>query len=137
MHKKSKAEANDRKGLMLGLFAFGLVLALVILPFQFRSEAGSKSKGLLRTESIDERLGASYDIREDKASAEKIISYREQAGKNAYSISEARDNFVRGEQSLKQRLPHSKVEYNQDSNSGSYHPGRLESKNRIFKFAFF
>jgi len=46
--------AITRKSVLLSLFVLGLIAALIVLPSQFNSEAGSKSlkKGLFeRTES--------------------------------------------------------------------------------------
>lgn len=114
--------AETRKGLLLTLVIIGLVAAaLIAIPFQFRSEAGSQSKsdkniskdGLNRTVVSEEPM---YDIREDqsKESSQRLIEFRQKSGKNAVDVADQRERIARGEAALKQRLPNSKVEYNLD-----------------------
>jgi subtilisin-like proprotein convertase family protein len=110
--------ADNRKGLLLTLVVLGLFAALVLLPYQFRSEAGANknanSKGLFdRTEVKEEPM---YDIREDQSKevAEKLLEFRQKLGKNAVSVANEREKFVRAEEALKQKLPNAKVEYNND-----------------------
>ncbi len=111
MHKK--LDAGARNPLLLCLGILGLMLsALVIVPQQFRPSAGN---GLVeRTQSLEERLGKMYDIREDKQAAETLLGFRQSARKDAAAVADFRDSFVRGEEALKQRVPHAKVEYNTD-----------------------
>ena len=96
MQKKSITEV--RNPLLFCLFILGLMTALVVLPSQFRSEAGSKGKGLLqRTESHVPGL-ENYDIRADKSAFEKIAQFRQSSGKDAAAVADLRENFVRGEE---------------------------------------
>jgi hypothetical protein len=113
MQKSSKAEA--RRSLLVSLVVLGLVAALFVLPYQFRSEAGSKkAEGLFsRTVSHDPEL-PNYDVREDKEAAEFLSKARDISGKSASLVADLRDNFVRGEDQLKARVPSLKVEYNTD-----------------------
>jgi hypothetical protein len=116
MQKSSTAE--NRRGLLLGLFVFGLFAALVILPFQFRSEAGAKKssnkQGLLeRTVSHEDGL-ENYDIRADKAAFEKIAAFRQSQSRGAADVADLRAEFVKGEAILRERVPTLKIEYNSD-----------------------
>ncbi len=112
MKKVDKAKTN--KGLLLGLIGLGLVAVLILLPGQFRSQASVEGGSLFKQTKSEDPTLPNYDIREDKSSFEKIVSFRETAGKNASLVADVRDKFVRGEESLKQRIPYSKVEYNRD-----------------------
>ena len=111
-----KSSTATRNSLLLSFVVLGLLAALAILPYQFRSEAGSQgeNKGLNpRTESHEEGL-ENYDIRADKSAYEKIAGFRQSLNKNASAIADVRENFVTGEQSLKTRIPTLTVEYNTD-----------------------
>ena len=115
---QKSSTADNRKGLLLTLVVLGLFAALIILPYQFRSEAGANQntnpKGLFdRTESSGEPM---YDIREDqsKAAGQALVEFRQKLGKDAVAVANDREKFVRAEEALKQRLPHAKVEYNND-----------------------
>jgi hypothetical protein len=111
--------ALTRRGVLLSLFVLGLVAALVYMPSQFRSEAGnpgSLKKGLFeRTTTHEEGLDW-YDIREDKTEgvADKVMQFRQTAGRDAVSIANVRDSFVKGENQLRTQVPNLKVEYNTD-----------------------
>ncbi|HTK26117.1 MAG TPA: M36 family metallopeptidase, partial [Pyrinomonadaceae bacterium] len=114
MPKSAKNEGRGRLLLCLGFTALFAMLA--ILPYWFRSEAGprtSKQVSASKTSSRDPEL-PNYDIRTDKAAGNKIIEFRGRVHKDASAIADIRDNFVRGEESLKQRVPTLKVEYNND-----------------------
>jgi hypothetical protein len=105
------------RGLLLSLFVLGLVAALIILPSQFRSEAGSREKSdkdvLERAESLKNL--EDYDIRDQKSEeiADILMSFRQTAGRNASDIADIRDGFVRGENTLRQSMPTLAIEYNQ------------------------
>ncbi|HEY0427419.1 MAG TPA: M36 family metallopeptidase [Pyrinomonadaceae bacterium] len=111
--------AITRRGLLLSLFVLGLVAAIILVPSQFTSEAGSQKtmkKGLFeRTESHEEGLDW-YDIREDKTAgvADKIMQFRQTVGRDAVAIADVRDKFVKGENQLRTQVPTLKVEYNTD-----------------------
>ncbi|MDQ3797887.1 MAG: M36 family metallopeptidase [Acidobacteriota bacterium] len=117
---QKSSTADTRKGLLLTLVVLGMLAALVIVPYQFRSEAGAANnqstnpKGLFdRTEAKEEPM---YDIREDQSKevAEKLFQFRQKAGRDAVAVANEREKFVRAEEALKQRLPNAKVEYNND-----------------------
>jgi hypothetical protein len=116
--QKSSTTAETRRGLLLSLFVLGLFAALVILPYQFRSEAGGKKSsvktGLIeKTESHEEGL-ENYDIRADKTAFEKIAGFRQSQSRDAAQVADLRAQFVEGEKALKQRVPTLKVDYNLD-----------------------
>lgn len=112
MQKKSKT--SDYRGLVLSVFVIGLAAALFVAPNLFRSEAGNSGKGLIvRTESHDPAL-ENYDIRNDKAAVETKVKFRQQAGKDASSIADVSENFVRGENELRTRVSTLKVDYSTD-----------------------
>ena len=50
----------------------------------------------------------------DKSSFDKIAAYRTAVVKTAAQIADMRDEFVNGEDALRQRVPTLKVEYNTD-----------------------
>jgi hypothetical protein len=114
MQKNSTAEA--RNPLLLCVFILGVMVALVILPYQFTTEAGNKSKGLIpRTESQVPGL-ENYDVRFDKelTTVDALMRFREAAGKDASALADIRDGFVRGEEELRTKIPTLKVEYSTD-----------------------
>ncbi|MBK8809366.1 MAG: M36 family metallopeptidase [Acidobacteria bacterium] len=111
MQKSSTAKA--RNPLLLCVFILGLMTALVILPIQFRTEAGGQ-KGLLnRTESHVPGL-ENYDIRTAKAvdASDALMKYRQSSGKDAAMTADITEGFVRGEEALRTKVPTLKVEYN-------------------------
>ncbi len=103
--------------LFFSLVILGFTAAVIILqPFEFRTKAGIQKNGnnsLQQTESREEGI-ENYDIRTDKTQADTLISFRQQTGKNAVEIADARDKFVAGENELRQKVPTLKVEYNED-----------------------
>ena len=111
--QKSSGTA-DYRGLLLSIFVLGLAAVLFVAPNLFRSEAGSNGKGLFqRTESHDPNL-ENFDIRTDKDSYETLIRFRQEAGRDASSLADIRDNFVRGENELRTRVSTLKVDYSTD-----------------------
>ncbi|HEX8735811.1 MAG TPA: M36 family metallopeptidase [Pyrinomonadaceae bacterium] len=114
---QKSSTAKNRRGLLLSLFVLGLIAALMTLPYQFRSEAGAKKNsrpGLIeKTVSHADGL-ENYDIRADKTAFEKIAGFRQAANKGAAEVADLRADFVKGEQSLRQRVPTLKIEYNSD-----------------------
>ena len=112
MQKNSKI--LDNRGLVLSVFVIGLAAVLFVAPSLFRSEAGNSGKGLIvRTESHVPGL-ENYDIRSDKAASETKDRFRQQSGKDASSLADVRDSFVRGEDELRTRIPTLKVDYSTD-----------------------
>lgn len=111
MHKISRPDSNWK--ILSVLFVFALIAALFALPSQFVSEA-VKGNGLIeRTKSHDEGL-PNYDIRTDKKAFEKIAAFRNTRNVSAASVADIRESFVRGEESLKSRVPNLKIEFNSD-----------------------
>jgi subtilisin-like proprotein convertase family protein len=117
MHKRFTAKT--RKGALLSLFVLGLIAALIALPYQFSSEAGSKGslkQGLFeRTESHQDGIDW-YDIREDKNddAVQAVLGFRQTAGRQASTIADVREKFVQGENELRTQVPSLKIEYNTD-----------------------
>lgn len=116
---KKETKAKDYRWLLLSLVILGLAAALIILPNQFRSEAGGQDdsdRGLNpRTESHEPGL-ENYDIREqtNKETNELLANFRQVSGKDSAVVADIRDGFVRGEEELRTRVPSLKIEYNQD-----------------------
>ena len=110
--------SESRRGLLLTLMFLGMVTALILVPSQFRSEAGPKGEGLIsRTVSHNNGLADMWDIREEGKSANGVDIFspsRESVGKSASDIADIRDGFVRGEAALASRIPDVKIEYNLD-----------------------
>jgi hypothetical protein len=112
--------SGTRRGLLLTLFILGVVTVLIVVPSQFRPEAGAKKgEGLFtRTVTQDDGLAKMWDIREEGKSeaspVDVIAKFRQSVGKDASAIADIRDGFARGEAELKARLPQAKVEYNLD-----------------------
>ncbi|MEO7658242.1 MAG: M36 family metallopeptidase, partial [Pyrinomonadaceae bacterium] len=93
---------------MLLVAVIGVASVFFLSP-QKHSEA---AKGLShQTKNQDDGV-PNYDIRADKRATEKITTFRNKAGKNAFEIADRRDAMVRAEKSLKARIPNLKVEYN-------------------------
>jgi hypothetical protein len=93
----------------------GAVAALTILPYTFHSEAGNSKRGVWRTESHEPGYD-NYDIRLDKnADASQFItSARQSGGASGELVETARQNFVKGEENLRRKVPTLKIEYNED-----------------------
>ncbi len=87
------------------------LIAIVVLPNQFRSEAGKVE--FRQTKSHDDNL-ENYDIRIDKAQGETLLSFRAGSGKNAVQITDAREKFAAAEKALRQKVPNLKVEYSSE-----------------------
>ena len=110
------AFSGARWSFLFAFFVLGLIAAIAILPSQFRSQAGPQKTGeglFTRTVTHGDDL-PNYDIRSDKAAADKIAAFRSTASKDAAGIADIRDSFAKGEQALKTRVPSLKVEYNSD-----------------------
>ncbi len=113
---QQKTTAEFRNPLLFLLVILGLMAALVIVPFQFRSQAVNSSKKLFpRTESHSEGL-ENYDIREQQNQdvQEALSKYRLQTGKDSAIVADIRDGFVRGEENLRSKVSSLKIEYNND-----------------------
>ncbi len=109
----NKRMTADYRGIvLLSLFVVGAVVALTILPYKFQSEAGNK-KTAWRTESFEPGFD-NYDIRSDKSAVDFITGARQSAGRSAELVGTVRENFTKGEETLRQSIPTLKVEYNED-----------------------
>ncbi len=109
MYKNRLPESKIR--ILLYLTVLAMVTSLVMIPLAFQTEA---AKGLIvRTESHSAEI-PNYDIRTDKSAFEKLAAFRETAGKSAVEVADIRDEFVRGEASLRTSVPTLKVDYNTD-----------------------
>ncbi len=102
--------AEFRRGIILTLIVPLIIAAIIILPFQFRSEAGSPDKKL----SEHRENLPNYDIRNDKSAFEKMASFRGFQNRNATDIADVRDKFAQGEKALRVKVPALKIEYNLD-----------------------
>jgi hypothetical protein len=109
MRKERVADA--RKGFALVFVFMGLIAALFLLPFQFRSQAENRQKqsGTSQVEKL-----SYFDIRTDKKSSDILDGFRAAQGRTAVQMADQRDAFVRGEEALKQKVPTLKVEYNKE-----------------------
>jgi hypothetical protein len=116
MQNSSKG-TGTRWGLLFSFVVLALVAAVAVVPTQFEWEASGQGKGLHeRTVSHVEGL-ENYDIRENQKSPEveeALLKYRDTAGKTASFVADVREGFVRGEESLKTRVPTLAIEYNTD-----------------------
>ena len=95
----------------LSLLVLAVITAVFTVPFSMRSEAAHNAQDA--TTSHDPAL-PNYDIRTDKSAYQIITDYRSSAGRSSSSIADLRDGMVRGEASLKQRVPTLKLVYNDD-----------------------
>jgi hypothetical protein len=103
--------ADARKGFAIVFVFLGLAMALVLLPYQFRSKAGSSQK---KSNSPQVEKLSDFDIRNDKKSAEVLDGFRAAQNKTAVQMADQRDAFVEGENALKRSIPTLKVEYNKE-----------------------
>lgn len=111
----TNSKRENRRKVLLSLFVLGIAAALFIIPSQFKSEAGqTKAEGLFSaTKSHDPEL-PNYDIRSDKSAYETLAGFRQVQNRSAAEVADVRANFVRGEESLKLRVPSLKIDYNTD-----------------------
>lgn len=105
---QKSSNAADYRGLLLSIFVLGLITTLFVVPNLNRSKA--VSSGNQKNEGQTPVL-ENYDIREDKNAYETLTKFRQDIGTNAIAIADMRDNFVRGENELRSRVPTLKVEY--------------------------
>ncbi|HMS39107.1 MAG TPA: M36 family metallopeptidase [Pyrinomonadaceae bacterium] len=105
---------KERGSFLLSLALLVLVAAVIFLPVWFGSEAGNRKIGVSsKTESHIEGF-ENYDIRTDTSAIDKLVDFRGTLGRNAAQTADIRDDFVRGEKSLKRQVPTLKIEYNLD-----------------------
>ncbi|MGB2750422.1 MAG: M36 family metallopeptidase [Pyrinomonadaceae bacterium] len=115
MYKRTGLE--NRWSILLCLVVLAIVTALIAGPRFWPQTAGSKQKGLFqRGSSVEEGIPQDFDIRIEKSEEllQTVSTYRSANQKDAVAVADIRDEFVRGEQLLKQKFPNAKVEYNTD-----------------------
>lgn len=108
---------ETRRGLLLTLAGLAIVTTLVVVPSQFRSEAGvATGGGLFPVSRSHDTSLPNYDIREQKARdvVDYLVSARQSAGKDASAVANTREVFVRGEAELRARVPGLKIAYNKE-----------------------
>jgi len=79
-----------------------------VVPYHFATRAAVEKKQGLFQKTVSQEDGfANYDIREDNAGdiQDKLVGYRQAAGRSAVSVANVRDGFVRGENDLRSRIP--------------------------------
>ena len=110
-----KEQSRRRHSVSAVLFVLALVTAALIAPSAYRSGAVSRGgEGLIeRTESWNPDL-PNYDIRTDKSAMDKLAGFRTAAGRDASRVADIRDEFARGEDALRARVPALRVDYNED-----------------------
>ncbi len=111
MYNSSRLESRTK--VLAFLFVFAIIATLFALPSQFVSRAGGGSGLVERTVSHDSGL-PNYDIRSDKRAFDRVAAFRNSQGFSAAAVADVRENFARGEQTLKSRVPTLTVEYNPD-----------------------
>ncbi len=94
-----------------------LLFAILILAFAilFGSHPNLDVEAQEENRSPNPNL-PNYDIRTDNRdeAADALLRFRQASSKTAVSVASVRDSFVTGEESLKQKVPSLKVEYNDD-----------------------
>ena len=91
-------------------FAFIAVLLLAAPKFFVSSANG-------RQQVNSSKGHPNYDIRLDTKAADRMAEFRGRSSRSAVNVADARDEFVRGESALKQRVPSLKVEYGERLNA--------------------
>src|SRR4051812_36647206 len=111
MQKRTKG--GTRLSVILSIVVLALVTVVIAAPFILKAKA-SPQKGMIERTVSAEPEYPFYDIREAKASevGDRMVSYRQSAGKSASEVADIRDAFVRGEEQLRSRVPTLQVEYN-------------------------
>jgi hypothetical protein len=106
-----KEVAKSRKSFVLGFVFLALIAAFVLLPLDFNRQAEAAKQNNPNGSREAEKIGY-YDIRADKKSADTLNNFRAAQGLTAVELADRREAFVRGEESLRERIPTLKIEYN-------------------------
>jgi|CXWL01.1.fsa_nt_gi hypothetical protein len=101
---------RSNRGTILVLSLLALVTAIFSLPFILSTRAAD----VVRTDSSHNAGLPNYDIRSDKGAIFTLATYRDAVGKSAVDVADIRDEFVAGEEALRQSVPTLKIEYNTD-----------------------
>ena len=106
---------NDLRRVVLCCSFVAAVAVAVIWPFAFGpAHTNARSTGLAdHTVSKNPDI-PNYDIRTDKSAIEKLAAFRGRANKTAAAVADVGEKFVNGEAALRRRVPHLKVEYNNE-----------------------
>lgn len=107
-----KRNNSNRRVSLAALLGLALiVVTLLFIPKFFTSQANGRPQV-----NKSKRLN-NYDIRLDSKAAIKMAEFRSRSGRNAVNVADDRDQFVRGESALKQRVPSARVEYGERLNT--------------------
>ena len=117
MHYRFKPSA--RNNIIVSFLLLFFCAALIILPFQFRSQAVNNEavNDIFPNKTVSHEVGIeNYDIRTDKKnqSVANLLKFRQESGKTASLIADVKDGFVDGEKKLRSRVNNLKIEYNAD-----------------------
>lgn len=96
---------NRRAAFCVVLFA--IAVGIFTIPVIFPT-------GVIKASETRQEGFPNYDIRNDKAAIFALAAYRDASGKTAAEVADVRDEFVAGEEKLRQSVPTLKVEYNSD-----------------------
>jgi hypothetical protein len=105
--------AVSRRMVLLSLGVLGIIASVILLPSGSGVEAGRKvdGKGLFKAVKSHEDELPNYDIRQDKTAFEKLAAFRGTLNRSASDVADQRDDLIRGEASLKAKVPTLKIEY--------------------------
>jgi hypothetical protein len=93
------------------------LLGVLVLVLAFLGGSRTTLKTNAQVEARDSDPGLpNYDLRTDKSNeaADVLLGFRQTSNKDAVAVAAVRDRFVAGEDSLRERVPSLKVEYNDD-----------------------
>ena len=102
---------ESRHRILFCFFVLAIITAIVAVPLQMRSRA---AKGPIQPTTSHDPSLPNYDIRTDKTAGDKLAGFRDRMVKTATDTAITRTAMVRGEQSLRRRVPTLKIEYNSD-----------------------
>jgi hypothetical protein len=101
---------TERRALLISLATLGLIMALIVLPSQFRSTASINVQESAQIED-QENLFPNYDIRTDKSAVTTLADFRARAGFSEVAANSQRMRSLAAETNLRKRLPALRVEY--------------------------
>ena len=105
--------AGSRQIILMGLGVLGIIAAFIALPDASGVAAGRKSDGKAAVKGVSSHEPdlPNYDIRTDKGAFEKLALFRNTLNRSASEVADQRDDLVRGEAALKEKVPTLKIEY--------------------------
>ncbi len=113
---QSKA-AGIRRFILPGLAVLGIVAAFFALPDGSEVRAVRKGGAATKPARTHEPDLPNYDVRTDKGAFEKLAFFRNSLNRPASVVADERDDLVRGEAILKQKVPTLKIEYSPEIRS--------------------